>query len=130
MESTKRPDRIRLAFITDKSPIIDALCNDLMTSGLNILFHSENVEDGLSQLATLQELPEVCIIDLDFYNGNVLNQLRKLKTELPTIRLIAHTDIDDNEMANTLFRIGVESCLLLGSDANDFINAIERKKFL
>ncbi len=130
MESTKRPDRIRLAFITDKSPIIDIISNDLTTSGLNILFHSENVEDGLSQLASLQELPEVCIIDLDFYNGNILNQLRKLKTELPTIRLIVHTDIDDNEMVNTLFGIGIESCLLLGSDANDVINAIERNKFL
>src|SRR5699024_9954865 len=130
MESTKRPGRIRLAFITDKSPIIDIICNDLMASGLKILFRADNIDDGVAQLSTLQELPQVCIIDLDFHNGNILNQLRKLKTELPTIRLIAHTDIDDNETAKTLLGIGIGSCLLLGRDANNFINDIESNKFL
>lgn len=129
MESTKRPDRIRLAFITDKSPIIDIICNDLVASGLKILFRADNIDDGVAQLFTLQELPDACIIDLDFYEHKVLKQLRELKSQHPSIRLIAHSGIDDNEIANTLFEIGIESYLLLGSDANNFINAIKRNKF-
>lgn len=130
METKKKTKQTRLAFITDKSPIIDIICNDLMASGLKILFRSDNIDDGVAQLSTLQELPDACIIDLDFYEHNVLKQLRELKSQHPSIRLIAHSDIDDNETANTLLEIGIESYLLLGSDANNFINAIERNKFL
>ena len=75
METGTATQEITLAFINDRNPILDLTCNDLIASGLEVLFRSENIEDGLSQLSALKELPKVCIIDLDFYNKNVLEQL-------------------------------------------------------
>src|SRR5690606_30107851 len=91
----------------------------------NVLFRSENIEDGLSQLSALKTLPNVCIIDLDFYDKNVLAQLQKLRTQYPTIKLIAHSDIDAEKAVKPLLEIGFDSYLLIGSDAEDFRKAIE-----
>ncbi len=78
------------------------------------------------QLASLKELPKVCIIDLDFYDKNVLAQLQKLRLEYPTIKLIAHSDIDNENIAKALLDIGFSSCLLVGSDVNDFKKVIQK----
>ena len=125
METGTTQEKITLAFINDKSPILDLTCNDLAASGIEVSFRSENIEDGLSQLSALKTLPNVCIIDLDFYNKNVLAQLQELRTQYPTINLIAHNDIDAEKAVKPLLEIGFTGYLLIGSDADDFKKAIE-----
>lgn len=125
MNTVNNPEQTNIAFINDISPIIDVICNDLVASGTDVLFRSENIEDGLSQLSALQELPNVCIIDLDFYDRNVLAQLQELNSKYPNIKLIAHSDIDTDETVKALLEIGFESYLLVGSDTDDFKKAIE-----
>ena len=125
METGTAQKKITLAFINDKSPIVERICNDLTSLGTEILFHSENIEDGLSQLSALKTLPNICIIDLDFYNKNVLAQLQELRTKYSTIKLIAHSDIGTEKAVKSLLEIGFDSYLLIGSDAYDFKKAIE-----
>ncbi|ANI90743.1 histidine kinase [Arachidicoccus ginsenosidimutans] len=125
METGTVQQKITLAFINDKSPILDAICDNLTHSGMKVLFRSENIENGLSQLSALKEYPEICVIDLDFYDKNVLTQLQKLITQYPTIKLIAHSDIDDEKVGRALLDIGVAAYLLIGSDTDDFKKAIE-----
>lgn len=126
METGTAQEKITLAFINDKSPILDITCNNLIASGMDVLFRSENIEDGLSQLSALKILPKVCIIDLDFRERNVLAQLQKLKTQYPTIKLIAHSDIDTEKIVKALLNIGFDSYLLIGSDKDDFKKAIDK----
>lgn len=125
METGTAQKIISLSFINGKSPITDSICKDFAASGMEILSRSESIEDGLSQLSSLNKLPKICIIDLDFYDQNVLAQLHKLKTEYPTIKLIAHSDIDDEKVGKSLLDIGFSSYLLLGSDVDDFKRVIE-----
>ena len=124
METGTSQQKITLDFINDKSPILDLICNELLTSGIEVLFRSENIEVALSKLSALKEIPKVCIIDLDFYDKNVLTQLQELSTQYPTIKLIAHSDIDDEKIGRALFDIGFLSYLLVGSDIIDFKKAI------
>lgn len=124
METINKPQKT-LAFINDKSPIADSICNDLTNLGFEIIYRSEHFEDGITQLSALGKLPKVCIIDLDFYDGNVLEQLRELKLKYPNIQLIAHSDIDTEKAVKPLLEIGFSGYLLIGSDANDFKKAIE-----
>lgn len=125
MDTERKNQHISIAFINDKSPVIDVISKDLLTFGFEILFKSENIEDGLAHLSSLKSLPQVCIIDLDFYDKNVLAQLHDLKNQFPTIKLIAHSDIDEEETVNALLKIGFAGYLLIGSDADDFRKAIE-----
>ena len=125
METGTAKQKITLAFINDKSPILDLTHNELVASGVEVLFRSENIEDGLSQLSTLKELPEVCVIDLDFYDKIVLAQLQELRTKYPAINLIAHSDIDTEKAVKPLLEIGFAGYLFIGSDTNDFKKAIE-----
>ena len=124
METVNSLEQISIAFINDKSPIVDNICNDLATLGIEILFCSENLENGLSQLSTLKELPKVCIIDLDFYDKNVLLQLQELKAKYPSIKLIAHSDNDNEKVVKSLLELGFDSYLLIGSDTDDFKRAV------
>lgn len=125
MDTINRPKQT-LAFINDKSPILDSICNDLSGSGFEILFRSEHIEDSITQLSALKSLPEVCIIDLDFYDNQILDQLQKLRSEYPSVRLIAHSDIDNEKVGKALLDIGFSSCLLVGSDAEDFKRVIDK----
>ncbi|HFK5543584.1 TPA: DNA-binding response regulator [Elizabethkingia anophelis] len=126
METGTAQQKNTIGFINEKSPILDLICDDLTASGFEIAFRSETIEDGLFQLASLKELPIVCIIDLDFYDKQILSKLQKLRAEYPTIKMIAHSDIDDEKVGNTLLNIGFSSCLLVGSDVNDFRRIINR----
>lgn len=125
METCTSQQKITLAFINDKSPILDLICNDLIASGLEVLSRFESIDYGLSQLSELKELPNVCIIDLDFYDKSVLAQLQELSTQYPTIKLIAHSDIDAEKAVKPLLKIGFASYLLIGSNTDDFKKAIE-----
>ena len=125
METVTAQQKITLAFINDKSPILDGICEDLVASGTEVLFRSESIEDGLSQLSSLNELPKICIIDLDFYNKNVFVELQELRTKYPTIKLIAHSVIDDEKVGKYLLDIGFSSYLLIGNDAEYFRKVIE-----
>ena len=89
-------------------------------------WNKEFMEDGLSQLSALKELPAACIIDLDFYDKNVLKQLQEFKTKYPSIKLIAHSDIDNEKIGKTLLDIGFSSYLLIGTDTDGFKKVIER----
>ena len=124
METGTSQQKITLAFINDKSPILDLICNELLTSGIEVLFRSENIEVALSKLSALKEIPKVCIIDLDFYDRNVLAQLQELRTQYPTLKLIGHSEIDDEKIGRALLDIGFLSYLLVGSDIIDFKKAI------
>lgn len=118
-------ETISLSFINDKSPVTDNIWKDLAASGMEILSRSESIENGLTQLSSLNKIPKVCIIDLDFYDQNVLTQLQELRKEYPAIKLIAHSDIDDEKVGKSLLEIGFSSYLLLGSDVDDFKRVIE-----
>ena len=126
METCTAQQKITLAFINEKSPVLDLICDGLTASGFEIAFRSETIEDGLFQLTSLKELPKVCIIDLDFYSKHTLSQLQKLRLEYPTIKLLSHSDIDNEKVGKALLDIGFSSCLLIGSDVDDFRKAINK----
>jgi DNA-binding NarL/FixJ family response regulator len=125
METGTTQQKISLAFINDKSLILDLVCNELVASGIEVLFRSENIEDGLYQLSALKKPTKVCIIDVDFHDKKVLTQLQKLRIQYPTVKLIAHSDIDTEKVVKPLLEIGFVGYLLIGSDADDFKKAID-----
>ena len=124
METGTAQQKITLAFINDKSPILDIICNDLIASGIEVLFRSENIQDGLSKLSSLKTPLQVCVIDLDFFDKDIIALLQKLRTQYPTTKLIAHSDIDNEKVGKAMLEIGFSSYLLIGSDVDDFKKAI------
>ncbi|CAA7387322.1 hypothetical protein CHRY9393_01584 [Chryseobacterium fistulae] len=49
-----------------------------------------------------------------------------MRTQHPSIKLIAHSDIDTEKIVKAILKIGFESYLLVGSDRSDFKKAIEK----
>lgn len=126
METGTTQQKTTLAFINDRSPIVDTISKDLLAYGFEIVFKSENIENGIARLSNLKTPPQVCIIDLDFYDKNVLEQLQGFKSQYPSIKLIAHSDIDEEKIGKVLLYIGFSGYLLIGNDVDDFIRAIDK----
>ena len=97
METDAHQKEISVAFINDISPVLDEICKSLATSGIKIVFRSEHIKDGLFQLSALKTLPKVCVIDLDFYSNEIIQQLIEIRTQYPSIKLIAYSDIDEEK---------------------------------
>ncbi|HWK58349.1 MAG TPA: hypothetical protein VNQ80_13480 [Parapedobacter sp.] len=121
---TKNINRITAAFINDKSPVMDLIHDDLVSLGIEVVFRSYNITDGNNQFSTLKSLPTICIIDLDFSNKDIINQLQELKNQHPTLKLIAHSDMDDKKIIKELSELGFSKYVLIGNDMKKVINSI------
>ena len=125
METGTSQQKITLAFINDKSPILDLICSNLIASEYDVLFRSENIEDGISKLSILNVLPRICFIDINFYDKDILVKLQKLRKQYPKIKLIAHSDIDDEKIGENILNIGFSGYLLVGSATDEIKTVID-----
>ena len=113
---TNNINRITVAFINDKSPVMDLIHDDLLSSEIDVVFRSDNVSDGKNQLSSLTTLPDICVIDLDFSDKSIMKQLRELNNQYPTLKLIAHSDMDSEKIIKKLWEIGFSKYVLIGND--------------
>src|SRR5690606_31030835 len=119
---TKNINRITTAFINDKSPAMDLIHDNLVASGVDVVFRSDNVADGNNQLSSLTTLPNICIIDLDFSDKGIMKQLRELRNQYPALKLIAHSDMDNEKIIKELWEIGFSKYVLIGNDLKKAID--------
>ncbi len=120
----KNIDRITTAFINDKSPVMDLMRDDLVASGVDVVFRSDNIADGNNQLYLLKTLPNICIIDLDFFDKGIMKQLRELRSQYPKMKLIAHSDMDDEKNIRELAELGFSKYVLIGEDLKKAIKDV------
>ncbi|MVZ64175.1 response regulator transcription factor [Sphingobacterium humi] len=125
---TKNISRITTAFINDKSPVMDLIHDDLVASGVDVVFRSDNVVDGINQLSALKSLPNICIIDLDFSDKGIMKHLRELRSQYPKLKLIAHTDMDEEKIIRELAELGFSKYLLIGNDMKKAIDGVVNGK--
>ena len=121
---TENINPITAAFINDKSPIMDAIHDNLITSSIDVIFRSDNIASGDKQLSLLKTLPNVCIVDLDFSDTDITMQLRELRSQYPTMKFIAHSDIDDKKVIKMLFEFGFSKYVLIGEDMKKAIDGV------
>lgn len=121
---TKNINRITIAFINDRSPVMDLVHDDLIALGVSAIFRSDNIADGSNQLSSLKTLPDICIIDLDFFDKGIVKRLRELRSRYPTLKLIAYSDIDDEKIIKELSGIGFSKYVLIGNDMKKAIEGV------
>ncbi|MFZ4860965.1 DNA-binding response regulator [Sphingobacterium sp. Mn56C] len=119
---TKNISRITTAFINDKSPVMDFIHDDLVASGVDVVFRSDNVADGNNLLSSLTTLPNICIIDLDFSDKDIMKQIRELRSQHPILKLVAHSDMDDEKIIRELAELGFSKYVLIGEDIKKAID--------
>lgn len=121
---TENINPITAAFINDKSPIMDAIHDNLITSSIDVIFRSDNIANGNKQLSSLKTLPDVCIIDLDLSDKDITTQLRELRSQYLTMKFIAHSDTDDEKIIKMLFEFGFSKYVLIGEDMKKAIEGV------
>jgi len=121
---TKNINRITTAFINDKSPVMDLINEDFLSSGIDVVFRSNNIAEGNNQLSSLTTLPDICIVDLDFSDKNIIKQLRELRDQYPTLKLLVHSDIDNENIIKELSGLGFLKYVLIGDDVKKAVDGL------
>src|SRR5690606_36818001 len=119
---TKNINRITTAFINDKSPVMDLINEDFLSSGIDVVFRSNNIAEGNNQLSSLTTLPDICIVDLDFSDKNIIKQLRELRDQYPTLKLLVHSDIDNQNIIKELSGLGFLKYVLIADDVKKAVD--------
>lgn len=103
---------------------MDLMHDNLVSSGIDVIFRSDSVTDGNNQLSALKSLPNICIIDLDFSDKDIMKQLRELRRQYPKLKLIAHSDMDDEKIIRELAELGFSKYVLIGNDMKKAIDGL------
>src|SRR5690606_19668972 len=80
--------------------------------------------DGNTQLSALSALPHICIIDLDFPDKDTMKQIRELRIQYPKLKLLAHSDMDDEKIIKELSGLGFSKYVLIGNDMKKAIYGV------
>ncbi len=82
--------------------------------------------DGRELLTIANELrPDVIVLDIGMPLLNGLDAARKLRSNLPDVKLIFLTVSEDPDLAVEAFRVGASGYLLKNSAASELLQAIE-----
>jgi DNA-binding NarL/FixJ family response regulator len=82
--------------------------------------------DGREMLAKVSKLnPDVVVLDIGMPNLNGLDAARKLRKQLPDVKIVFLTMNEDPDMVTEAFRIGANGYLLKNSDATELYQAID-----
>ena len=114
----KRP---RLILADDHRLMLDALKN-LLEPEFEIVGTFENGQTLVEHAAELQ--PNVIVLDVAMPQMNGLIAGKKLKQEMPLVKLVYLTMNQDPDIAGEAFRLGASAYLLKNSSGSELVRAI------
>ena len=114
----KRP---RIILADDHRLMLDALKN-LLESEFEIVGMFENGQDLVEHAAELQ--PNVIVLDVAMPQMNGLIAGKRLKQEMPLVKLVYLTMNQDPDIAGEAFRLGASAYLLKNSSGRELVRAI------
>jgi len=93
-----------------------------MNEGLNIVAEASDGEMAL-QMAR-ENHPDLIVMDISMPNVNGIEATRRIKSEMPSIKILALSMHDDNGFLINMLKAGASGYLLKDCAADELINAI------
>ncbi|MCP4539540.1 MAG: response regulator transcription factor [Chloroflexi bacterium] len=100
---------------------VRALIND--EPGMEVVGEAGTVREAVNQAKRL--LPDVVVLDMRLPDGHGVDVCRKLKRDLPEIRIIILTSFPDDEMILDAIACGADGYVLKQIGSDELINALQ-----
>lgn len=109
-----------IAVVDDYKPFREELCRTLEKKGFRVLIQAEHGADLLSQLKTLQTLPDLCLCDINMPVMNGFETARQLKEKYPAIRLMGFSTDDGNFNRREMLECGADDFMSKNSMPDEY----------
>lgn len=115
--------KIKLAIVDDHKALRNALTKLLHTeSGMEVVL---SAEDGIDLLKKLRvTTPDIILMDIRMPKMNGIEATKEILTKYPAIKVIAHTQYDNDDNIIEMYRQGVKSFICKSGDPSELITAI------
>jgi DNA-binding NarL/FixJ family response regulator len=111
------PDFELLVGIVDDNPLVREVTRTFLAkTPVSIVFEAENGQQCIDKVKSLQQIPDVIILDLEMPVMNGFQTLVILKELWPTIQIIAFSGTEDESKIQTILEAGAEYFLPKCSD--------------
>ena len=114
---------MRLIIIEDDPLLLENLTLLLSgEEGLSVAGSYRSAEDALRGLRNAK--PEVMLTDLGLPGMSGVDLIKKVKEEMPSLEIMAHTVFEDREMVFSAIKAGASGYILKGSSPREVIESI------
>lgn len=118
--------KTQLAIVDDHQLVCKALENLVLSNqDLEVMLIANNGEDFLERLETLEKLPDVVLMDINMPIKNGVDTTRELSKKYPTLKVIALTMEDNEEVIIQMLKAGAKGYLLKDMSPDMLFNAID-----
>ena len=118
------PTPITVALVDDYFPIRKFLASYLGSNGFIITCQAANGEDLLNQLAGLEELPDLCLLDITMPVMDGYETAANLRVNYPEIQILAYSSFTDEDRINKILRAGAHRFISKDSTPNEVRDAL------
>ncbi|HXP97150.1 MAG TPA: response regulator transcription factor [Telmatospirillum sp.] len=115
------PIRVALA---DDHPIVLTGIKALIETESDITVISASTSGGAALAEIAAGAPDVAVVDISIGDMDGIELIRRLKTDMPSVRLLALTVHEDQSYLSQALLAGVDGYLLKRSAAEDLVRAI------
>ncbi len=116
---------IRIAVADDHPILRQGVCSLINTlKNCQVVVEADNGKDLLDKLSGQDQLPDLCILDINMPVMNGYDTLIALKAKWPGLKVIMLTMLDDDYTILRVLQDGANGFLLKGCGGDDFLKAI------
>lgn len=95
--------------------------------GLEVVAEASSAADALAQFEALDRPPDILVLDLALGDGDGLDVARALLARAPQLRILLHSGLIDDAVADAARELGVAAFVGKGVGADsDFVDALRR----
>lgn len=122
--SPKKPDANQRILVVDDHPLVrDGLVQLIRRqNGLTCCGEASNVPDA--HACALREHPDLVILDLRLDKGDGMELIKMLKSELPGLRILVLSQLDELLYAERVLKAGAHGYLMKEEAAKEVVTAI------
>ncbi|MFT3705298.1 MAG: response regulator transcription factor [Agriterribacter sp.] len=88
------------------------LQNALSSRGYNVIVTAENGAELLTQMKSLKELPDLCIVDITMPVMDGYETVRQLRKEYPSVKILAMTIFDHIDKRDAILAAGAHEYIV------------------
>lgn len=120
---------IPVAIADDHVMMRNAISNMISTfSGFKVVLEADNGQQLIDKLEHIDQLPEICILDIQMPIMNGYDTLIQLKKKWPNIKVLALSMYNHEFSIIKMLKNGANGYLLKGADLNELHKALQEIK--
>jgi DNA-binding NarL/FixJ family response regulator len=115
--------KIKIAVVDDHEPLLNALVKLFKAeSDLDVILTAKNGIDLLEKLSTI--MPEIILMDIRMPIMDGIQATKLIRLKYPTLKVIAHTQYDNDDNIVEMYKLGVKSFICKSGDPSELLSAI------